>query len=414
MNNDSEHPGPQPSWRESAETLLEKIPGVVSARVQGAREAVSEVRVWYEPTWPVGQVIDAVHRCLSHEVEAHVGAAKFHAVVALPDRRAQPRVRPHRPSWAAAGWGSSPYAPLRLVGHSVEEVREGVVGVEVWIEWEGRTFNGAALGPTDPPGSIRTPALATLRALHSCLQILYEGPRQPGLVLESAIQTTVEGAPVAVVALTASENARPRPLTAAWADQGSTALAFILATLHATSRTVTRWLGHGERSEDLGHASADEGHAALGAAVERRFTLVDFEVDHAPSGDLDIGVRLAGFGQAVDRRRAGSDDEASHLRLGASATLDAVHDLLRIGGWNERHDGDLRSAGACRLRTGEHDLVVVLAEALMHGHRIPLAGAISADCGVERASITATLQATNALVADRTALFLPVAALAHA
>ena len=106
----------------------------------------------------------------------------------------------------------------------------------------------------------------------------------------------------------------------------------------------------------------------------------------------------------VDRRRNGSENEAAQLQLGASATLDAVHELLRLAGWSEYHDGDLRHAGACRLRTGEHDIVVVLAEALMNGHRVPLAGATSADDGVERASITATLQATNPLVADRAAI----------
>ena len=138
-------------------------------------------------------------------------------------------------------------------------------------------------------------------------------------------------------------------------------------------------------------------------------TLVDFEVDNSQSGDLGVGVRLAGFGEAVDRRRNGGDNETAHLQLSASATLDAVQELLRIGGWNERRDGDLRHAGACRLRTGEHDIVVVLVEALKNGHRVPLAGATSADSGVERASITATLQATNGLVADRTATMIQAA-----
>ena len=45
----------------------------------------------------------------------------------------------------------------------------------------------------------------------------------------------------------------------------------------------------------------------------------------------------------------------------------------------------------------------MLTEALMNGHRVPLAGATSADVGLERAAITATLQATNGLVADRAA-----------
>ena len=54
---------------------------------------------------------------------------------------------------------------------------------------------------------------------------------------------------------------------------------------------------------------------------------------------------------------------------------------------------------ARRLRTPQHDVVVVLVEAVVRGRRIPLTGAASANDGVERASILATLQATNAFVA---------------
>lgn len=410
MMSESERRSPHLSWHESAELLLESVPGVVSATIEGERHSVSEVRVWYEPTWPVGQVVDAVHQCLTREANARLAAAKFHAVVAQPDRRTEHRNRPSSVPTTSAGWDRSPDAPLKLVGHKVEELRQGIVGVEVWIEWLGRTFSGAAVGPDVPPGSLRTPALATLRALHACLQVLYEGPIQPGLMLESAVRITVENSPVAVVALTASENARPLSLTSAWADQGASDLAVILATLHATSRTVTRWLNEEQPSDGDRFSTPLRSEGIRGGiATKRRFTLVDFDVDHSPSGNLDVGVRLEGFGEAVDRRQNGSDDERSHLQLGAAATLDAVHELLRIGGWNERHDGDLRPTGTCRLRTGEHDIVVVLAEALMNGHRIPLAGATSADSGVERASITATLQATNALVADRTATMKPVA-----
>ncbi|MEQ9401700.1 MAG: hypothetical protein RJQ04_21215 [Longimicrobiales bacterium] len=344
--------------------------------------------------------------------------------MAHPDRRIEPRPRPEtdpapavfdEPEGRTAidePTGRLVDDSLRLVGHTVEEVRDGVVGVEVWIEWNGRTFSGAAVGPDAPAGRLRTPALAALRALHACLQVLYEGPVQPGLVLENAIQASVDGASVIVVSLTASESARPLPLTAAWADQGSPALAAILATLHATSRTVTRWLGQGRPVERADDAARDEHTDAVGAAATGqsaavtsggRLTLVDFAVDHGPFGSLDIGVRLAGFGGSVDGRRTGIDDEIGLLESGASATLQAIDELLRLGGWKEHHDGDLRSAGARRVRTGEQNLVVVLAEAIMNGHRVPLAGATSADRGLERACITATLQATNALVAERAA-----------
>lgn len=397
-------------WHESAELLLESVPGVISATIEGEQHSVSEVRVWYEPTWPVGQVIDAVRECLSKEANASLTAARFHAVVAEPDRRAQRRALLGRVPTTPDERGGSLDAPLRLLGHKVEEVRHGVVGAEVWIEWQGRTFSGAAIGPSAPPGNLRTPALATLRALHSCLQILYNGPVHPGLVLESVVQIMVENSPIVVVTLTASEHARPHTLTSAWAVQGASGLAVILATLHATSRTVTRWLNEEQPSDgDRRAITAGSEGAQSDNATSRRLTLVDFEVDRSPSGDLDVGVRLTGFGEAVDRSRNGSDNEAAHLELGASATLDGVHELLQIGGWSERHDRDLRHAGTSRLRTGEHDIVVVLAEALMDGRWVPLAGAASADSGVERASITAALQATNALVADRTATKMPTA-----
>lgn len=397
--------GPPLPRNESAELLLETVPGVVSATVEGSRHSVSEVRVWYEPTWPVGQVMNAVYECLTNRAKARLTAARFHAVVTQPDRRTTRRARPERSPTESGDRNSSHHAPLKLVGHSVDEVQPGVVGVQVWLELHGRTFSGAAVGPAVPPGNLRTPALATLRALHSCLQVLYDGPVQPGLVLESAVRITVESAPVVVVALTASENARPRSLTSAWADEGVKGLAVIMATLHATSRTVTRWLSEKQQSKVPGPAATPGwGGERSTDTAERRLALVDFEVDRSPTGDLDVGVRLAGFGEAVDRRRNGSENEAAQLQLGASATLDAVHELLRLAGWNEYRDGDLRHAGARRLRTGEHDIVVVLAEALMNGRRVPLAGATSADGGVERASITATLQATNPLVADRAAI----------
>jgi hypothetical protein len=394
MTSESDRPGAPLAWHEYAALLLETVPGVVSASVAGTRQSVTEVRVWYEPTWPLDQVLHAVYRCLAKEAKAHLAATRFRAVVARPDRRTARRARPERAPAATNAPGISPEAPLKLAGYKVERPEGGVVAVQVWIDWQGRTFTGAAVGPADPAGSLRTPALATLRALHACLQVLYEGPRQPGLVLESAVRVQVDDAPVVVVALTAAENSRPRTLTSAWADEGMEGLAAILATIHATQRTVTRWLMEGQRSEE--------------GATERRVALVDFEFDHGPSGELDVGVRLEGFGNAVGRRRNGSDNEAAHMQLGASATLDAVCELLRLGGWDERQRGDLGHARTYRLRTAEQDIVVVLAEAILDGRRVALAGATSADAGLERASITATLQATNPLVAGRAGTLLPV------
>ena len=443
-------PDPRPTWRESAELLLERIPGVVSASIEGSRDWVTAVRIWYEPDWPVRQVMAAVDECLIHE-GARLAATRFDAVVAQPDRRAVRRPRadeapaapappagpvsppapatpalpalsatptaPDSPSSARpatpAGAATPPDTYLRLVGHRIEEVEPGIMGVQVWIEWQGRTFSGAATGPSLPASSLRTPAVATLRALHSCLQVLYQGPRQPGLVLETVVRITVHDTPVVVAALTAAEKARPRLLTAAWPDQGEPGVPVIMATLHATSRTVTRWLNEAKAVDAKG-ATTTAAPAAQRIPIgtpENRLILADVAVDHDPSGNLDVGVRLNGFGESVGRRRSGRAEEATQLELGASATLEAVHELLKVGGLTEHHAGELRHAGAYRLRTGEHDIVVILAEASVEGRSVQLAGAASADGGLERAAIAATLQATNPLVADRTAgVELPVGA----
>jgi hypothetical protein len=136
--------------------------------------------------------------------------------------------------------------------------------------------------------------------------------------------------------------------------------------------------------------------------MPERLSLVGFEIAPDPWGGVDIGVRLAGFGEAVDRRASNHDNRIPVLSLAASVTLDAVHDFLTMARWLELDDAGLRHTGDHRLTTGEHDLVIVLAEASIDGHRLPLAGATSADAGVERASIAAALQATNTLVARST------------
>jgi hypothetical protein len=444
------------TWCESAERLLERIPGVVSARIEGSRDWVTAVRVWYEPNRSVAQVMAAVDECLIKE-GARLAATQFDAVVAQPDRRTVPRPRPQvtpqAPAAPAAPGRShaatqvdavvtqpdrrtaprprpdetpvtpaAPAAPaepaeqggakdtyLKLVGHKIDEIQPGVIGVQVWIEWRGRAFSGAATGPSAGAGALRTPALATLRALHSCLQVLYEGSGQPGLVLETVVRITIDKSPIVVAALTAAERARPRLLTAAWPDKGEAGLPAIMATLHATSRTVLRWLNE-PKVFQVDHPAPPPGSERIRIGTpEQRLILANVAVDHGPSGNLDVGVRLTGFGESVDRRRSGRADEAGQLELGATATLDAVHDLLKVGGSSERDAGDLRHAGACRLRTGEHDIVVILAEAMVEGRSVQLAGAASADSGLERAAVAATLQATNPLVANHAANVTPPA-----
>jgi hypothetical protein len=152
-----------------------------------------------------------------------------------------------------AGKASGSYdGSIRLVGHRVREVQPGVVQVEAQITREGRTFNGAASGRLGHPDRLRVPALATLRALDACLQIFYLGISEPTLTLDNVIEVSVGDFPVAVVMITATENAETTsvPLVAACPLVGMSDLAIILATLQATGRTVSHWLACGDRSHE--------------------------------------------------------------------------------------------------------------------------------------------------------------------
>ncbi len=139
--------------------------------------------------------------------------------------------------------------------------------------------------------------------------------------------------------------------------------------------------------------------ATGGSEVEfRRLELQDLQLERHPQGGFGISVRLADNDRSIGAQREAAGSEEDSLEVPASAALGVIEEFLRAG----RDDGlsvVLRFMAARRLRHPQHDVVVVLVEAIVRGRRIPLTGAASANDGVERASILATLQATNAFVA---------------
>ena len=141
------------------------------------------------------------------------------------------------------------------------------------------------------------------------------------------------------------------------------------------------------------------GEPTDGSEVEfRRLELQDRQLEKHPQGGFGISVRLADNDRSIGAQREAAGTEEDSLEVPASAALDVIQEFLRAG----RDDGlsvVLRFMAARRLRNPQHDVVVVLVEAVVRGRRIPLTGAASANDGVERASILATLQATNAFVA---------------
>jgi hypothetical protein len=130
-----------------------------------------------------------------------------------------------------------------------------------------------------------------------------------------------------------------------------------------------------------------------------RLELQDLQLNRKPQGGFGILVRLTGNDRSIGAQRDADGTKEDALEVPASAALGVIQEFLR----SADDDGIgvvLRFLAARRLHTPEQDVVVVLVEADVGGRRIPLTGAASAYQGVERASILATLQATNAFVAD--------------
>ena len=109
-------------------------------------------------------------------------------------------------------------------------------------------------------------------------------------------------------------------------------------------------------------------------------------------------MRLADNDRAISAQFDAAGTEEDLLEVPASAALGVIEEFLR-GGQDDALKVALRFLAARRLRHPQHDVVVVLVEAVVRGRRIPLTGAASVSQGVERASVLATLQATNAFVA---------------
>ena len=139
------------------------------------------------------------------------------------------------------------------------------------------------------------------------------------------------------------------------------------------------------------------GETPSGSALDpHRLQLQDLQLDKNPHDGFSISVRLVYNDRSIGAQREAAGTERDLLQVPASITLGVIQEFLRAGCENRVV---LRFLAARRLSHPQHDTVVVLVEAVDRGRRIPLTGAASANEGVERAAILATLQATNAFVA---------------
>lgn len=129
-----------------------------------------------------------------------------------------------------------------------------------------------------------------------------------------------------------------------------------------------------------------------------RLKLNDLTVSRRPEGGHGIVVQLGINGLSATALSEGGDTEQDMLELPAKATIAAIQELLQSR-QGERQGVVLKLRGAGRLRYAQQDVVGVLVSAQINGRKIPLVGVAYAAQNVAQASVFATLQATNALVA---------------
>ncbi len=227
------------TWMHGAERLLEALPGVLSASLEGDLANAPEVRLLVEGDPPVSETLEAVRTALQANADEPALGALFRIqVTSVGDGSLQVRDEPHEDPVTA-----TPDTPetggFRLIAHQVHDVSPGVVGVELTLSVGGRRYAGGASGKANSPGSDRLPALATLSAVGSYIRFASEGGDGPTLALESVSEFSLGGSRVAVVVVvTMSEHAVP--LIAAWPLTGDSGPAVVRATLEATARRVTR------------------------------------------------------------------------------------------------------------------------------------------------------------------------------
>ena len=228
------------------ERLLETLPGVRSASLEGDLAHATEVRLVVEEHPPASETLEAVRAALEANADECPPGAFFRIRVASvgdesPHLRSELQEEPATPSRDTPASGC-----IRLIAHQINDVGPGVVGVELTLGLGGRRFAGAASGKANSPGSDRLPALATLSALGAYIRFASEGGGGPTLVLDSVSEFTLGGSRVAVVVVSISGHAVP--LIASWPLTEASGPAVVRATLAATARRVTRLSMGGERS----------------------------------------------------------------------------------------------------------------------------------------------------------------------
>ena len=445
-----------------AERLLARLPGVRSASIEGDIDRAAEVHLLVEEDPPVSEILDAARAALDGDgVEFPLGAC-FHIQVEsvgdksqhVPEDVAEDgsirlithQVRDvspgvigidltlglagHRFTGGASGKADLPgrnrvpaLATLSALGSYIRFASKGggpTLALEsvsefsldaarvavVVVTMSGHAAPLIASWPlTGAPG----PAVvrATLEATARRVTRLSTGrDRPPGEVilrqqaesiLESAgpivsasiVLDNVEGFRIHILATVEMSRSEVSRLVMTLLEEG---LGLRVRTDQIT--VAQSRLSRVELDRVLRRASPSTS-AASSAAYVSRPALADLHIVAKLGGNQEVGVRITGGGGSFDGRCEAPGGGVALLRPLAEATLGAVAGLMRRGG----REVALMLKDVRRFKRRGDDGVVVLVEATVDGRKTLSSGAAFSADSLERASVVAVLQATNAFVA---------------
>ncbi len=132
--------------------------------------------------------------------------------------------------------------------------------------------------------------------------------------------------------------------------------------------------------------------AETSSSIASRHALADVHIVAKMGGKQEVGVRVVGGGGSFSGRCQATGGGVALLRPLAEATLEAVGRLMQGGG----RQVALVLKDVRRFRRPGDDGVVVLVEATVDGRRMLSSGAAFSSSSLDRASVMAVLQATNA------------------
>ena len=225
------------TWKRAIEPLLEKVPGVLSASLEGDVDGATEIRLLVDGDRRVPETLESARAALAEDASRYAEGACFRIQIASAQGQTTERGTFDAP--AGDFRDERGRNCLRLITHQVHEVSPGIIGVEVTLGLGDRRFAGAASGQATPRGRTRVLALATLRGLTSYVQSLSQGFIAPSFELESVSESSLNGSRVAVVVVTMAGHAAP--LIASWPLLDASDTAVILSTLEAAARPISRW-----------------------------------------------------------------------------------------------------------------------------------------------------------------------------